>query len=224
MGIFLTKTASVSSTSATVTLPAANLTLIGVAVGGATVSGYSQTPINAAQQTAFLFDVGPRGVTAVGNVVAQSPLLSGMWLTNIKLPLQLIHQETGLTSGTMFYYFGTPFSTPQSTNFGFVAYAAVVQSFVNSSPSAFTFPGGPVYLTGICAVPGYTAGETNFGGFDFQWNTASGVLFDVLFPRSDPTYIIPLDNIKVAQSLSVTYGADDGTHVATGYLALFYHL
>jgi len=224
-GIQLTKTGAVSSTSATLTLPASNLKLVGVACGGASVSGYSQTPINPAQQAIFGFDVGPRGVTAVGNVVAQANLPAGMWLVNgTPMPLQLIHQETGLTSGTMFYYFGTPFSTPSQTAFPLAYYAAVAQSFINTTPSAFTFPGGPVFLNGMVVIPGYGAGETNFGGFDFSFNTAAGVSIDVLFTRNQLLQIIPTDHLKVAQSLTVTYAADDGTHVATGYLILYYSL
>jgi hypothetical protein len=138
--------------------------------------------------------------------------------------LKLLYSGTGLTSGTFFFYYGTPFIDSQPlTNF-----AGVEVDITTATPVSFTFPSGSIRLTGLIYEAGYNTAETNVNT-DFSWNSSSGRSIDINVANKDPLTVMPLEEadgsagLKAAQTLSVTV-AFDGTHVATGRLIIYYVL
>ena len=129
----------------------------------------------------------------------------------------LNYTGTGLTSGTFIFYFGSAFPDSQPIE----KFAAVVASFTTGNPGAFTFP-SDTFLVGISAVLGTDTNETLLQ-YRVNFNTSAGRSITISWSMNDPLEITSLDNVPVAQSLTLT-GTTTGTHIATGYVALYYTL
>jgi hypothetical protein len=216
-----------SVTSATsgssVTLPSSGLTIVGVACQKHTIGGFLTIQLDSTR-TALLPFSAQRGVTTLDVPVNQS-LPGNMWHVHFTATgLKLLYTGTGLTSGTFFFYYGTPFSDSQVID----NFSGIEVDITTTSPVSFTFPTGNIRITGLMYEAGYNTAETNVNT-DFSWNTSSGRSIDINVANKDPLTIIPLEEVdgsaglKAAQTLSVTV-AFDGTHVATGRLILYYRL
>ena len=215
MGIAGSVTSAVSSTS--VSLPTNKLTVVGVGVYGHTVAGYLSLPVAGPTKTAILLFSAPVAVTTL-KVPSVQPIAHNCVHIHFTTIGNLINYTgTGLTSGTFIFYFGTAFldSLPIERM------AAVVASFTTGNPGTFTFPSDTV-LTGISAVLGTDTAETLLQ-YRVNFNTSAGRSITISWSMNDPLEITSLDNVPVAQSLTLT-GTTTGTHIATGYVALYYQL
>ncbi len=211
-----------SATSGTsVTLPSAGLTIVGVACQKHTIGGFITLQLDPTR-TALLPFSAQRGVTTLDVPVNQS-LMGNLWHVNfVAAGLKLLYIGTGLTSGTFFFYYGTPFGDSQPLE----QFAGIEVDVTTSTSLSFTFPSGTIRLTGLIYEAGYNTAETNVAT-DFSFNTSTGRSIDINVSNKDPLTVIPLEDtdggpgIKAAQTLTVT-AAFDGTHVATGRLIIYY--
>ncbi len=199
------------------------MTIIGIACRAHTIGGFITVQIDSTR-TALLPFSAQRGVTTLDVPVNQS-LLGNMWHVHFTASgLKLLYTATGLTSGTFWFYYGSPFSdsVPLET------YSGIEVDVTTATSLSFTFPSGNIRLTGLIYEAGYNTAETNVAT-DFSWNTSSGRSIDLVVSNKDPLVVLPLEDadgsagLKAAQTLTVT-AAFDGTHVATGRLIIYYKL
>jgi len=208
-------TVTVGVGSFPVTMPKSGLTVIGITVQKNTVGGYLSIPIDQGHNAILPFNT-QRGVTTTDVAVGQFLDNNNTWHVHFTAGLQINCTVTGLTSGVVFIYYGTPFDDSKPLT----AFAGVAVAVTTSTSLSFTFP-GDVVLNGILYECGYNTAETNVNT-DFQWNTDVGKSIDINFPTACQLKTVPVDNAGAAQSLTVT-AAFDGTHVATGQLVLYYN-
>jgi len=195
-------------------MPKSGLTIVGIAVQKNTIGGLVQLQIDQGHTAQFAFTT-QRGVTTLDVPVSQE-LPDGMWKVHFQAGLQINFSVVGLTSGVIFFYYGTPLEGSKPLE----AFAGVAVAVTTATSLTFTFP-GDVILNGLLYEAGYNTAETNVGT-DFTWNTETGKVIDINIANMNPLKVIPLDPSGAAQSLTVT-AAFDGTHVATGQLVLYYN-
>lgn len=208
-------TSAVSGTS--VTLPSKDITLIGATVFAHTTSGYLSIPIDGSRNALFPFVAAIAVVTTLNPETNINGGISGIQPFILKpTGATLNYTGTGLSGGTFVFYYGTAFpgSLPLT------AFAAVAVSHTTGTSLAFTFPSGDIVLTGITHVHGSSSSQTLFQ-FQASFNTGPGKTVLFVFGMNMVRDVIPLNNIVVASTLTVT-GAYTGLHVGTGYLIIYY--